>query len=156
MSKERRLGRGLEALLGMTGEPVPAGHAIASPAGSNPINSSSPTNAGTAGTSAPTDGTVSVVVDEVEPNPFQPRREFDPVEIEGLAASLRTHGLMQPIVVRRVGGHYQLIAGERRLRAAAQAGWREVPARVVEADDRLAAELAIVENLQRKDLNAVE
>jgi ParB family chromosome partitioning protein len=150
VSKERRLGRGLEALLGMTGEPVPAGHAIASQA------PSIPTNAGTAGTHAPTDGTVHVVVDEVEPNPFQPRREFDPVEIEGLAASLRTHGLMQPIVVRRVGGHYQLIAGERRLRAAAQAGWREVPARVVEADDRLAAELAIVENLQRKDLNAVE
>lgn len=153
MSKERRLGRGLEALLGsMAAEPVPAGHAIA--------NSATPPAAGNAGTrdagSGATDGSISVVVDQVEPNPFQPRREFDPVEIEGLAASLRTHGLMQPIVVRRVGSRFQLIAGERRLRAAATAGWTEVPARVVDADDRLAAELAIVENLQRKDLNAVE
>lgn len=147
MSKERRLGRGLEALLGSIGEPVPAGHAIQNPAPS----------AGNASTGVPVDGMISIAIGSVEANPFQPRREFDHAEIESLAASLRTHGLIQPIAVRAVGdGRYQLIAGERRLRAAAQAGWKEVPAKVVEADDRLAAELAIVENLQRKDLNAVE
>ena len=152
MSKERRLGRGLEALLGSIGEPVPAGHAIQNP----------PPSAGSASGTAPAhivpvDGMIRIAVHAVEPNPFQPRREFDHAEIESLAASLRTHGLIQPIAVRMVGdGRFQLIAGERRLRAAAQAGWKEVPAKVVEADDRLAAELAIVENLQRKDLNAVE
>lgn len=152
MSKERRLGRGLEALLGSIGEPVPAGHAIHNPA-------PSAGNAGNTGSSAPApvDGMIRIAIGAVEPNPFQPRREFDHAEIESLAASLKMHGLIQPIAVRAVGdGRYQLIAGERRLRAAAHAGWEEVPAKVVEADDRLAAELAIVENLQRKDLNAVE
>lgn len=146
MSKERRLGRGLEALLGSIGEPVPGGHSI----GAAPP-------AGSASGTEPVDGMIRVALSSVEPNPFQPRREFDPAEIDSLAASLRAHGLIQPIAVRRVGeGRYQLIAGERRLRAAQQAGWTEVPAKVLEADDRLAAELAIVENLQRKDLNAVE
>jgi len=93
---------------------------------------------------------------EIESSPFQPRQEFDDDEIQALCDSLRAHGLLQPIVVRRVGGRYQLIAGERRLRAAARAGWTEVPVQVVEADDRLAAELAIVENMQRKDLGPLE
>ncbi|MCE9605473.1 MAG: ParB/RepB/Spo0J family partition protein [Planctomycetia bacterium] len=105
---------------------------------------------------APVDGLLSLSIHDVEANPFQPRREFDEAEIESLAASIRSHGLIQPITVRRVGGRYQLIAGERRLRAAGRAGWTEVPARLIEADDRLAAELAIVENLQRKDLNPLE
>jgi ParB family chromosome partitioning protein len=153
VSKERRLGRGLEALLGMTGEPVPGGHAIAP----------TPPTAGIAGgqqpapAPAPVDGILRIAVDDLEANPFQPRRDFDPAEIESLAASLRAHGLIQPIAVRRIaGGRYQLIAGERRLRAAKQVGWTEVPAKVIEADDRTAAELAIVENLQRKDLNPLE
>jgi ParB family chromosome partitioning protein len=139
----------LEALLGSIGEPVPGGHAIAG-AG---------TAGGTTHTSGSTaiDGMIRIAVTDVEPNPFQPRREFDPVEIESLAASLQSHGLIQPIAVRAVGGgRYQLIAGERRLRAAMHVGWTEVPAKVLEADDRLAAELAIVENLQRKDLNPLE
>src|SRR6185295_6654809 len=93
---------------------------------------------------------------EIEENPFQPRREFSQAEIVSLSESLKEHDLLQPILVRRVNGRYQLISGERRLRAAKHAGWTTIPARVREADDRLVAELAIVENLQRKDLNPVE
>ena len=95
-------------------------------------------------------------LDEIEENPFQPRRDFSDAEIVSLAESLKEHDLLQPILVRRVNGRYQLISGERRLRAARHAGWTTIPARAREADDRLVAELAIVENLQRKDLNPVE
>jgi ParB family chromosome partitioning protein len=93
---------------------------------------------------------------DIDPNPFQPRREFDEVELANLADSIREHGMLQPVAVRRVGDRYQLIAGERRLRAATMADWQTIPARVVEADDRQLVELAIVENLQRKDLNPLE
>ena len=86
----------------------------------------------------------------------QPRREFSDTEIASLSESLKEHDLLQPVLVRRVNGKMQLISGERRLRAAIMAGWETIPARVREADDRLVAELAIVENLQRKDLNPVE
>src|SRR4029453_4643536 len=85
-----------------------------------------------------------------------PRRDFSDVEIASLAESLKEHDMLQPVLVRRVEGRYQLISGERRLRAARHAGWATIPARVRDADDRLVAELAIVENLQRKDLNPVE
>jgi len=101
-------------------------------------------------------GTIKVDVGRIESNPYQPRQDFDPGELESLSESLRTHGLLQPLVVRQVDGRYQLIAGERRLQAAIQAGWTEVPVQVIEADDREVAELAIVENLQRKDLNPLE
>ncbi len=99
-------------------------------------------------------GRVSVRL--IDSNPAQPRQEFDPDEMQSLAESLTTHGLLQPVVVRRQKDRYQLVAGERRLRAAIQAGWTEVPVNVVEADDREVAELAIIENLQRKDLNPLE
>lgn len=164
MSKERRLGRGLEALLGMSAEPVAGGPAAGHAAPQSVRTISSPAfdamgdaYAQPAPSPAPsTDGLLRLPIRDVEANPFQPRREFDEAEIESLAASIRTHGLIQPITVRRVGSRYQLIAGERRLRAAGRAGWVDVPARCIEADDRLAAELAIVENLQRKDLNPLE
>ncbi len=93
---------------------------------------------------------------DIQENPFQPRRVFSESEIASLSESLKEHDMLQPILVRIVKGKYQLISGERRLRAAIQAGWKTIPARVREADDRLVAELAIVENLQRKDLNAIE
>lgn len=93
---------------------------------------------------------------EIQENPFQPRRVFSESEIASLSESLKEHDMLQPILVRVVSGKYQLISGERRLRAAIQAGWKTIPARVREANDRLVAELAIVENLQRKDLNAIE
>ena len=101
-------------------------------------------------------GLLQVDVHLIDPNPFQPRKDFDDESLDKLAESLSDHGLLQPLVVRRVDETYQLIAGERRFRAAKKAGWREVPVKVIEADDRTMTELAIVENLQRKDLNALE
>lgn len=95
-------------------------------------------------------------VRQIDSNPAQPRQEFNDNETRSLAESISAHGLLQPVVVRQVHDRYQLVAGERRLRAAIQAGWVDVPVSVIEADDRQMAELAIVENLHRKDLNALE
>lgn len=164
MSKDRRLGRGLAALLGA---PL-----FDEPASSDPkselIKGAPPTfDASTlanfalpaaAPEKAATDngGLLNLCVDEIEENPFQPRRDFSEAEIASLAESLKEHDMLQPILVRRVNGRHQLISGERRLRAAKQAGWKTIPARLREADDRLVAELAIVENLQRQDLNPIE
>jgi ParB family chromosome partitioning protein len=94
--------------------------------------------------------------DVIQRNPYQPRQTFDESEIADLADSIRTHGILQPLVVRRAGDGFELIAGERRLRAAQAADWRQVPVQVRNVDDRQLAELAIVENVQRKDLNAIE
>jgi ParB family chromosome partitioning protein len=104
------------------------------------------------------DGTeiVHLAVDQIDPNPFQPRRQFDPASIASLADSLRQHGMIQPILVRAAGLRYQLIAGERRLRASIEAQLHEIPARVMNLDDQRVFELAMVENLQRDDLNAIE
>ena len=94
---------------------------------------------------------------KVEPNPDQPRHDFDEEELEALAESISVHGIIQPLTVRELsGGYYQIIAGERRWRAARIANLQEVPVVVVEADDRKAMELALIENLQRQDLNPVE
>lgn len=94
---------------------------------------------------------------KVEPNRSQPRQDFDEGELAALAESIRTHGLIQPLTVRQLGtGYYQIIAGERRWRAARLAGLSEIPAVIVEADDRKTMELALIENLQRQDLNPVE
>ena len=94
---------------------------------------------------------------KVEPNPDQPRREFDEVELQALADSISVHGVIQPITVREMpNGYYQIIAGERRWRAARIAGLSEVPVVIIEADDKKVMELALIENLQRQDLNPVE
>ena len=143
MTKERRLGRGLEALLGRPPEEYASG---ADAAPGNPANPAAQESS----------GAVEVNVYEVDSNPFQPRVEFGEEDLASLAESIKHHGLIQPISVRRVGDRYQLVAGERRLRAAIKAGWQRVPAQVVEVDDRQLAELAIVENLHRKDLNPLE
>ena len=96
-------------------------------------------------------------IHKVEPNPDQPRRDFDEEELQTLADSIATHGVVQPLTVREMpNGYYQIIAGERRWRAARLAGLSEVPAVVMEADDRKTMELALIENLQRQDLNPVE
>ena len=93
----------------------------------------------------------------VEPNPEQPRQDFDQEELEALAEFIRQHGIIQPLTVRETGeGYYQIIAGERRWRAARMAELTEVPAIVIEADNKKAMELALIENLQRQDLNSVE
>jgi len=93
----------------------------------------------------------------VEPNPLQPRKSFDPDELQALADSIAMHGIIQPLTVRQLpSGFYQIIAGERRWRAARLAGLDEVPVVVIEADDKKAMELALIENLQRSDLNPIE
>ncbi len=93
----------------------------------------------------------------VEPNPDQPRQDFNEEELQSLAESIRVHGVIQPLTVRETSdGYYQIIAGERRWRASRLAGLTEVPALVIEADDKTAKELALIENLQRQDLNSVE
>jgi ParB family chromosome partitioning protein len=100
---------------------------------------------------------VYLPISKVEPRKDQPRNKFDDASLGELAESIREHGVLQPLTVRDIGsGYYQIIAGERRWRASRMAGLQEVPARVVEADDRKATELAMVENLQREDLNPVE
>ena len=140
MNKERRLGRGLEALLAARRTAIrPAKRLRAGPA---PATGEA--------------GLQNVSVSEIDRNPYQPRRNFDDAEIASLAESIQEHGLLQPIVVRRQGERFQLVAGERRLRASIKAGMAEVSVQVRNVDDRLAAEIAIVENLQRKDLNALE
>jgi len=94
---------------------------------------------------------------KVEPNPDQPRRDFDEEELQALADSITEHGIIQPLTVRELNsGYYQIIAGERRWRAARLANLSEVPVVIVEADDKKAMELALIENLQRQDLNPVE
>ena len=125
----RRLGRGLEALLGPTRE------------------------------DAERDGSlVELAVVDIRPNPFQPRQDVDPAALDELKASIRQAGLLQPIVVRPMptGGGYELIAGERRLRACQALGWERIPAVKREVDDRTALTLALIENLQRDDLSPVD
>lgn len=101
-------------------------------------------------------GQFQAEVDRITPNPLQPRRAFDQAKIEELAASMRDQGVIQPLLVRRRGEHYELIAGERRWRAAMHAGLSQVPVVVKEASDIEALQLALIENLQREDLNPIE
>ncbi len=109
---------------------------------------------------APREGEVrTLVVGSIHPNPFQPRRDFNPEELEELSASIRANGLLQPLVVRPRAGspdHYELVAGERRLRAVSELGWEQVPAMVREVDDETLLVLALVENLQRQALGPLE
>lgn len=162
MSNQRRLGRGLEALLGRTGTGGEADAAVATaaPPASGPSSAAaarlflhSPEEMEQAVANLPSD-TVDIAL--IDANPWQPRSVMDDGAIAELADSLREHGLVQPIVVRQFGDRYQLIAGQRRLAAAKRAGWTGILARVLEVDDRQMAEIAIVENLQRRDLDALD
>ncbi|AKU92863.1 Chromosome (plasmid) partitioning protein ParB [Vulgatibacter incomptus] len=99
---------------------------------------------------------VNLAIEEIAPDKSQPRRRFEEAKIEELAASIRTKGVIQPILVRRDGDQYRIIAGERRWRASQRAGMKFVPALVKEVTERQAFELALIENIQREDLNAVE
>lgn len=166
MAKERRLGRGLAALLGEQQSDSLHSEANGSSGRTSTSTLAPPAAAPTSPPASSAEDTryESVVenellmldVHDIDDNPFQPRRDFSESEIVSLAESLKEHDMLQPILVRRMGNRWQLISGERRLRAAIRAGWTQVPARVRTADDRLVAELAIVENLQRKDLNPIE
>lgn len=139
----RRLGRGLEALLAL---PLPGSIAGGSSTGAK-------RESGLDG------GSVRAIsIASIRPNPFQPRRDFAPAELAELEASMVTSGLLQPITVRPAPNEpgFELIAGERRLRAASRLGWTDIPAIVRQMDDRTALTLALVENLQRTDLNPLE
>ena len=127
--KPRRLGRGLDALI--------------------PASAS-----GT--TSPPQSELQRIPLSRIRPNPFQPRKQFSADELAELETSLKSSGLLQPITVRRQGDAYELVAGERRLRAATNIGWSEITAIVRDFDDRTMLVLALVENLQRANLNAIE
>jgi len=146
------LGRGLGALLG-GGAPPAKPSPLATPA--------APASAPPPATALPAPGPVAaaprrVPVGRVRPCPFQPRKDFTEASIQELADSIREQGILQPLVVREREGFFELIAGERRWRAAQKAGLAEVPVVVREADDRTVLELALVENLQRENLNPIE
>ncbi len=103
------------------------------------------------------EGSVSLPISQVEPGLNQPRKRFEQGALDDLAESIRVHGIIQPLTVRRLAtGYYQIIAGERRWRAAKAAGLEEIPAVIIEADDRKVMELGLIENLQREDLNPAE
>ena len=103
------------------------------------------------------EGAVTLPISQVEPGLNQPRKRFEQGALDDLANSIRVHGIIQPLTVRRLAtGYYQIIAGERRWRAAKTAGLQEVPVVIIEADDRKVMELAMIENLQREDLNPAE
>ena len=150
MSNQRRLGRGLEALLGRSLEEQPQAPVEDSGEVATSHQAADPN------TSIDQEGQRWLDLGVIEPNPFQPRKSFDEEEIADLADSIREHGVLQPLVVRRQEGRYELVAGERRLRAAQAAGWQRVPVQLRDLSDQQTAELAIVENVQRKDLNAIE
>ena len=97
-----------------------------------------------------------IAVADIDPNPDQPRRVFEPAALDALAESIRVHGVLQPVVVRRAGDRYELVVGERRWRASKQAGLASIPAVVLEIDPRDRLEVALVENVQRRDLNPIE
>lgn len=101
-------------------------------------------------------GPTEVAVDRVRPNPYQPRRHFDAAELATLTASVREHGILQPILVTETIDGYELVAGERRLRAAIAAGLERIPAIIRQLDDRSRLEIALIENLQREDLDPIE
>jgi len=133
MSRPTALGRGLGALI----------------PGAAPL--------GAAESASPVEGPAEIAVDSIDPNPDQPRRVFDPGELASLADSIQRHGVIQPVVVRRApGGRYELIVGERRWRASRQAGLAKIPAVVADFADRDRLEVALVENVQRRDLNPIE
>src|SRR5438128_3812350 len=129
--EKRRLGRGLDALLTATGNGPNAADTVRN-------------------------GQMRVALERIDHNPYQPRKVFDDDELAALSDSIRAHGILQPLVVRPVGDRYQLIAGERRLRAAQAAGFDEVPVHVVDFNDQQVLEAALVENIQRTDLNPIE
>ena len=128
--EKRRLGRGLDALLPR-----------ADGAGAGTVVAGEPAR---------------VAVDQIDQNPYQPRKAFDQDDLSALSQSIRTVGILQPLVVRQIGERFQLVAGERRLRAAQSAGFDEVPVRIVNFNDQQVLEAALVENIQRTDLNPIE
>lgn len=142
--KKMGLGRGLDALLGE----VSLDRSASRVAGGGEAPSSA--------ASSSSEGVVSIAIADIHPNPAQPRRHFSEESLQELAASLKRHGLIQPILVRPHGGGYQIVAGERRWRAAQRAQLHQVKAIVRELSDEETLEIALIENIQRQDLNPIE
>ncbi|MEZ5414754.1 MAG: ParB/RepB/Spo0J family partition protein [Opitutaceae bacterium] len=147
-ASKSRLGRGLGSLIAKAAPP-------AAPANDQPAaTKSAPAAPAPASTGAP--GYLEIAVSAVEPSPYQARRVFLPEQLRELVESIRSEGLLQPIVVRKTGDKYQLIAGERRWRAYQELKLKQIPARVVQASDSSSAALGLIENLQREGLNPIE
>lgn len=147
--KKSRLGRGLGSLMGYSAEPAEAERALDAPMMREAVAPPTPA-------AIPRGTPDELPIDKIVPNPRQPRRQFDEASLAELAASIKANGLIQPIAVRAVGDRYELIAGERRLRACKLAGMATVPAFIRAADELEQAQLALVENVQREDLNAID
>jgi ParB family chromosome partitioning protein len=143
-----RLGRGLSSLISISEIPVEA-EVPAKPAAA--LTQRPPTAPG-----APNGSPTELPISQIQPNPHQPRRSFAEASLAELAASIKSTGLIQPIVVRRVGQQYELIAGERRLRAAKLAGLISIPALIRDIDTVTQAQMALIENIQREDLNPID
>lgn len=138
--KQRRLGKGLSALIPTRATGAPAQAVAPAPVA----------------VAAPHETTRTLPLDSIEPNPMQPRDIFQPERLEELAASIKAHGVIQPLIVRKGGKGYQIIAGERRWRASRLAGLTEVPVVIQEITDKDLLEVALIENIQREDLNPIE
>jgi ParB family chromosome partitioning protein len=148
------LGRGLGALIREPEPQVPVQPAAGPPVG---VPTSGGIGAATAPALSPTStGPMQIDIDRIDPSPYQPRTRFREEALDELARSIRTSGIIQPLVVRQVGNRYELIAGERRWRAAQKAGLTSVSAIIRQVPDELALEMTLVENIQREDLNAIE
>ena len=142
-----RLGRGLSSLISISNLPV---ESEVVPTGATPPAASAPKNPSSSGTP------LLIPIDSIRPNPHQPRRTINDASIAELAASMKSSGIIQPLVVRRTADGFELIAGQRRWRAAKLAGMTEVPAFARDVDSYAQAQMALVENIQREDLNPIE
>jgi ParB family chromosome partitioning protein len=141
--KRRALGKGLSALLNDSDDVLPYKRNSNTTTAEHEVNSPGSVN--------------EIMLDEIEINPFQPRTDFDETALAELADSIKLQGIIQPITVRRINAHsYQLISGERRLRASKLAGFKSIPAYVRTANDQQMLEMALIENIQRENLNAIE
>jgi ParB family transcriptional regulator, chromosome partitioning protein len=152
------LGRGLGALIREPEPQAPAAPVTTSTPGLPPVNTASGAAAATAPALSPAQraGPLQIDIDLIEPSPYQPRTRFREEALDELARSIQASGIIQPLVVRPIGNRFQLIAGERRWRAAQRAGLDKVSAIVRQVPDELALEMTLVENIQREDLNAIE
>ena len=146
-SRKKRLGKGLSSMIAKpVAVAVSEGEADSAAPVDQPVSAPSPTS----------EGLATIPIAQVHPNPHQPRQDFDPEALKTLSDSIKLSGVMQPVVVRTVASGYELVVGERRWRAAKAAGLDSIPAVIRDLDDKTSAEWALVENLQREDLNPIE
>ena len=146
-SRKKRLGKGLSSMIAKpVAVAVSEGEADSAASVDQPVSAPSPTS----------EGLATIPIAQVHPNPHQPRQDFDPEALKTLSDSIKLSGVMQPVVVRTVASGFELVVGERRWRAAKAAGLDSIPAVIRDLDDKTSAEWALVENLQREDLNPIE